>query len=317
MAVTTPPAHAQAPEAARARRNPGPDWGYAVLRLADRILPEWICRPLRMLGTWVAVAAMPAERKHSRAYLARVLGREPTLRDVFRHFFAFQESLTLKLRVVNGRRHQCDMTPECAGFPEWLKDGFPVLLGTFHIGVSDLLGFMLGGRHHRKVSIVRLRVGNSEDTTRLGERFREFIHFIWINDPGEMIFALKEAAESSAAIALQCDRVDFTARMEAFEFLGARRLFPFTIYHLAILLGRPVILSVGIQETATRSLLHDSPVFRVEPGESRRETLARARRHFQEFLSRIETLLKTHPYVWFNFTELNPVATREEPCSKA
>ncbi|MGH8017054.1 MAG: hypothetical protein ACREIA_01990, partial [Opitutaceae bacterium] len=92
---------------------------------------------------------------------------------------------------------------------------------------------------------------------------------------------------------------------------------PFTIYHLAILLGRPVILSVGIQETAAHSLLHDSPVFRVAPGESRAESLDRARRHFQEFLRRIETLLKTSPYVWFNFTELNPVAPDQEPCSKA
>ncbi|MGH8018962.1 MAG: hypothetical protein ACREIA_11830, partial [Opitutaceae bacterium] len=68
--MTTPPADADRRGTAPARRNPGPDWGYTVLRVADRILPEWICRPLRMLGTWIAVAAMPAERRHSRAYLA-------------------------------------------------------------------------------------------------------------------------------------------------------------------------------------------------------------------------------------------------------
>lgn len=294
------------------RRNPGPEWGYAFLRLSDKVLPEFIFRPLRMLGTWIAVATMPAQRRHSREYLSAVLERTPTLLDVFRHFFAFQESLILKLRVVNGRYHKCDMTPECTGFPEWLEAGFPVLLGTFHIGVSDLLGFMLGGRHQFKVSIVRQRVGNSEDTERLGQRFKDFIHFIWVNDPGEMVFALKEAAETSTAIALQCDRVDFAARLEAFQFLGQRRLFPFTIYHLAVLLRRPVILSVGIQVTGARSLLYDSPVFRLLPDESRAQSLERARAHFQDFLSRIERLLVASPYVWFNFTPLNPVPAESE-----
>jgi predicted LPLAT superfamily acyltransferase len=289
-------------------RNPGPDWGYAFLRFSDRVLPEFLFRPLRMLGTWFAVAAMPTQRRHSRAYLAQVLPRRPTTLDVFHHFFAFQESLILKLRVINGRFHRCDMSAQPAGFGAWLETPFPVLLGTFHVGVSDLLGFMLGGRHRTRIAIVRQRVGNSEDTARLGERFKDFVHFIWVNDPGEMIFALKEAAETSTAIALQCDRVDFSARTEAFEFLGARRLFPFTIYHLAILLRRPVVLSVGVQVSAERSVLYDSPVFSIAPGEPRSATLERARAHFQEFLARLESLLRDSPYVWFNFTALNPVA---------
>jgi len=314
--VTASPEQASRLKPARAARNPGPDWGYAFLRLSDRVLPEFIFRPLRMLGTWIAVASMPAQRRHSRAYLATVLRRPVTLRDVFRHFFAFQEALILKLRVVNGRPHRCDMRPEAAGFREWLEGGFPVLLGTFHVGVSDLLGFMLGGRHQVKVSIVRQRVGNSEDTAKLGERFQDFIHFIWVNDPGEMIFALKEAAETSTAIALQCDRVDFAGRTEAFQFLGERRLFPFTIYHLAILLQRPVVLSVGLQVSATHSELYDSPVFRLIGGETRDQTITRARAHFQEFLGRLENLLKASPYVWFNFTELNPPAPQEQSCSR-
>ena len=65
--------------AGQARRNPGPSWGYRFMRLADRALPEALFRPLRRAGTWVAVAAMPRERRCSREYLRAVLGREASI----------------------------------------------------------------------------------------------------------------------------------------------------------------------------------------------------------------------------------------------
>jgi len=55
--------------------------------------------------------------------------------------------------------------------------------------------------------LVRQRVENSHDTEQLAARFGDRLHIVWVNDPDEIIFALKEAAASPAAIALQCDRV--------------------------------------------------------------------------------------------------------------
>jgi predicted LPLAT superfamily acyltransferase len=305
MVVTPPVANARA---AGAPRNPGPSWGYQFLRLSDRVLPEAMFRPLRALGTAIAMAGMPAQRRHSRAYLATVLARPPTWRDVFRHFFAFEESLMMKLRLANGRSFPCDYAPSGQAFREWLAAGGPVLLGTLHVGVSDMLGFQLGGRENRRVYLVRQRVGNSHDTERLAARFGDWLRFIWVNEPGEMLFALKAAAATGDAIAMQCDRVEFSTRTAAFDFLGARRLFPVTIYNLALIFERPVILTVGVPAPAGRSLLYGSPRFDPVPGEPRAAALARAHAHFQEFLHQIEALLRAQPYLWFNFTPLNPLA---------
>jgi len=293
-------------------RNPGPSGGYRFLRLCDRALPEFIFRPLRALGTTVAMLAMPAQRRHSRAYLATVLPRPPTLLDVFRHFFAFEETLMLKLRVANGRAHRAINAPGATDFASWLRTDEVALLGTFHVGDSDLLGFLLGGYERRNVYLVRLRVANSHDTEKLGKLFGEWVRFVWVNDPSEMIFALKAAINNteSAAVAMQCDRADYSSRSEAFDFLGARRAFPFTIYHLALIFGRPVILSVGVPGAPGESALHSSPLFRPIPGESRAAALARARDHFQNFLRHLEALLRAQPYLWFNFTPLNsPVSS--------
>ena len=291
-------------QAGEAPRNPGPSWGYRFLRLADRILPEPLFRPLRAAGTWIAVAGMPSERRCSRAYLRTVRGREPTAGEVHQHFFAVCEALMLRLRVANGRTHRCVLEPGADDFAAWLASERPAFLGTFHIGNSDLAGFMLVGQEQRRVHLVRTRVGNSHDTDALAARFGERLRFVWVNEPGELLFALKEAASGSDTVALQCDRPDHSARTESFDFLGAKRVFPFTIYHLALIFGRPVLLSFGAPSGPGESLVHASPAFEPLDGEARDAALARARAHFQAFLRRVEAHLRVHPYQWLNFFPL-------------
>jgi len=286
------------------RRNPGPSWGYRFLFIADRVIPEFLFRPLRAAGTWVALALMPSQRRHSREYLRVVLGREPGAFDQFRHFFAVCESLMVKFGVANGRRHTCVLGPDSDAFGEWLKSGEPVFLGTFHIGNSDLSGFLLAAEARRVVNIVRMRVGNSLDTEALSRRLGNLVRFVWVNEPGELLFALKEASAGADAVALQCDRPDHSSRSEAFDFLGAPRLFPFTIYHLSLIFGRPVLLTIGVSMGRDRSVIHASDAFRPVTGEDRDAALRRGRTHFQAFLRRVESHLKANPYDWLNFLPL-------------
>jgi predicted LPLAT superfamily acyltransferase len=272
------------------------------------MLPEFAFMPLRAAGTMIAMAFMHGQRRHSREYLSIVLPRPPGTWDVFRHFFAFEESLMAKLRVANGRDIPCEYDPSAVAFKAWLAGGGPVLLGTFHVGASDMLGFQIGCHERRRIHLIRHRVANSRDTERLAEISGGLVEFIWGNEPLEMIFALKSAAESGDAIAMQCDRIENARQTADFEFLGARRLFPITIYRLALILGRPVILTVGVPLGSGRSLLYGTPRFDLVPGEDRGEAIARGKVHFQGFLRMVERLLRERPYLWFNFIPLNPPA---------
>src|SRR5690606_8516241 len=193
-------------------RNPGPSWGFRFITTCDALLPEFLFRPLRYFGTWVSVALMPAQRVHSRAYLTALLGRPPSLRQVFRHFLAFEEFLLLRLRVARGFAHRGDLAPDASGFRELLRTGEPALLGTFHVGHSDLTGFLLGRQERRPVYMVRQRVGNSHDVEILGAQFAEWVKFIWVNDAENLLFALKDAVNAGGSVALKCDRVDFSAK---------------------------------------------------------------------------------------------------------
>jgi predicted LPLAT superfamily acyltransferase len=290
-----------------APRNPGPSWGYRFLRACDRVVPEFIFRPARRFGTWVALLNMPAQRAHSREYLTTINGRAPTSREIFRHFLAFEEFLMLRLRVAGGRPHRGELAPDADGFRALIATRAPALLGTFHVGHSDLAGFLLGGQEHWRVFMVRQRVGNSHDTEVLAARFGEWVKFIWVNETENLLFALKEAVTAGGSVALKCDRLEFSAKTEAFQFLGARRLFPFTIYHLALIFDRPVVLCVGLPAGPGKTVVHSSPLFACDAA-GKAANLARARVHFQEFLTRLEGYLRAQPEIWFNFIPLNPVA---------
>ena len=247
-----------------APRNPGPSWGDGFLLWAERWWPPWLFRPLLMAGTWIGLASMPAQRAHSRAYLAIVLGRPPRLIEVWRHFFAFTESLMFMLRAGRGAEVKCDLQPvNAAEFKVLIASGRPALFGTFHFGGSDMLGYMLS-ELGRRVSIIRLRVGNATDTRLLGERFGRMVSFLWISDPANLLFDVKAAIEAGESLALKCDRLDASAKPEPFRFLGAARLFPFTIYHLGILFNQPVVFCTAVRGPAALRVF-SSPIFTPDP----------------------------------------------------
>ena len=287
-------------------RNPGPEWGYLLLSRLDAILPVPVCNFCLGVGCAVAVAAMPAPRRCSRAYLGVVLGRPARLIEVWRHFYAFAESLLLKLRVAEGGAYRCVEGPGCAEFIALAESGQAALFGTFHLGHSDLLGFMLARFNHR-VCMIRLRVENSHDTVRLARRFGDSVTYLWINDTKNLLFSLKEALDSGASIAMKCDRPEYSAKLEAFEFLGQKRLFPFTIYHLSLIFRRPVVFCFSVPHGRDASLVHSSPVFTPTEG-SPAANLTRARSHFQDFLRCVESRLRQDPFQWANFIPLNPAA---------
>lgn len=257
------------------------------------------------IGSLVAMMVMPQARRHSRVYLSTVFRRPARVSEIWAHFFAYTEMFVLRSRLAEGRRHHPEPLPSCDDFKTVMDSQRPALLGTFHFGNSDLLGFLLTTFGFR-VHMIRLRMQQSRDTHRLEERFGKAVTFIWVNDSSNLLFAVKQAAQSGRSIALKCDRPEHSSKVEPFHFLGERRLFPFTIYHLAILFKLPVTFCVGVPQGPDQSLLHGSPVFEPDEG-SKEENLARGRAHFQNVLAQIENLIRTNPYLWFNFTPLNPV----------
>jgi len=291
-------------------RNSGPSWGFAFMQNSEQLVPWPVFRVFVGIGSAVAVACMPEQRRQSRDFLAVALNRPPRLLEIWRHFYLYAVFLVLKLRVARGVAHQGRLDPAHAGdFDTLMRTGQPAFFGTFHFGHSDLLGFLLGEHFRRQVFMVRLRMGNAAETAQLGRLFEKWITFIWVDKPENMLFALKDAVASGGSLAMQCDRTEFTSKTEHFEFLGARRLFPFTIYHLALLFDRPVVFCFGLPGASRdETVLHSSPTFAPDRSLGRAANLQRAREHFQGVLAHLESLVRQYPQLWLNFLPLNPGA---------
>lgn len=287
------------------QRNPGPTWGYRFLQSASAWLPRPLFRWALRAGAVVGWALMPRARFYSQAYWQTVTGKPQTVLQQWRHFADFAETLVAKLELSRGLQPRFHLADEQAGqaFMELCRSDRAALFGSFHIGEADLMGAYLSD-FNREIHMIRLRVGNSRDTDALGEAFGGSLKFIWINQPEEMLFALKRALEAGHSVALHCDRLGFGARREAFEFLGAQRWFPFTIYHLSALFQVPIVFAFAARRDERGSIpVVTSAVF--EPSDSKADSLARDKLHFQAVLKQVETLLRADPYLWFNFEPLN------------
>jgi predicted LPLAT superfamily acyltransferase len=299
---------------ALADRNPGPESGYAWIGWSLQHLPAWFNQLGLRLGAAVALVTMPRQRKWSGEYLRLALGREPGWRDVWRHFHAFSRYLLLRLAIANGHEPRVRFA---AGHGDelraWLATGRPALYGTMHLGNSDLVGFFLG-RIGGRVHMIRKQVGNSEDTDRLARRYASHVTFIWINDWSRLILAMNDALRAGCSLAMQCDRPEYSSKLEAFEFFGQERRFPFTIYHLAIMHERPVVLSYAIpdHDDPAGTVVFMLPIFHPRPEAGREANFAAARVHFQGFLATVEAQLRRTPYLWFNFTSMNPPLHQDE-----
>ncbi len=154
----------------RLPRNPGPSWGYAFLhRAADAVLPAPVFDPPARPGH---LGRCGRHAGRAPLFSGTTLHRRPRGR---RHLPASEiggiswrlpgRSL-LKQRLAEGRPHRCTPGPGCLPFLGLMESGRPALLGTFHIGHSDMLGF-LTGQFRRRVHMIRLKVENSRDTRRL------------------------------------------------------------------------------------------------------------------------------------------------------
>lgn len=292
------------------RRNPGPSWGYAFMLGLHRLTPWPVMLVCLRIGSFFAMCGMPEERRYSKRFLANVLGRPTTWRDSWKHFTTFSEFLIRRFDCAGGREPQFESE---GGSMERLREltanKRQALHGTFHFGNSDLMGFWLSD-FDVSLKMLRYQVGNSNDLKWLEARYGDSVGFLWVNQPEDLLFQLKDAVDSGHSIALKCDRVEHSSKREVFEFLGERRLFPFTVYHLSILFDLPVLFSFGVAVEQNVTRIYSSSIF-YPTGANKREKMTAARAHFQETLHLLERLVREYPYQWFNFFESSPVVEDE------
>jgi len=243
------------------------------------------------------------ERRASRAYLSRVLGRPAGLRDVARHFHCFAATILDRAFLLAERFERFDI--RCHGLDDlhrvMAQDRGVLLLGT-HLGSFDALRVLALERPDVSVRAV-VDIGHSPVISRLFASLNPGLAATIINarQSGTAVaLAIREALAAGALVTLLADRTRAGQAAVTAPFLGADAAFPASPWLLAATLKVPVVLCFGLYGGANRYDLH----FEALGGMiaiDRRERPAELRRIVAHFASRLEHYTRMAPYNWFNF----------------
>ena len=245
----------------------------------------------------------PAERRDSRAYLGRVLGRPARLHEVGRHIHTFASTILDRAFLLSEDLRRFDVTVSGAeALHERVDRGHGVLLFGSHLGSFEVLRVLARRRPDYKIRVV-LDKAHSAALTQVLDSINPDIAATVIDagQPGPAIMLqIQQAAQEGAMIALLVDRAQPGEAVERVPFLGDPAAFPVAPWQIAAVLKIPVMLAFGLYRGGNRYDLRFEP-FSEGIDVPRRERAAAIPALIRRYARRLEHHVRDAPYNWFNF----------------
>jgi len=243
------------------------------------------------------------ERRASRIYLERVLGRPPTWLEIARHFHTFAGVTLDRVYFLTENLRRFDT--RLIGLDELHRAmdlGRGVLLIGAHVGSFDALR---AASTHRPDVTVRV-VLDAEHSPALSAILRQLNPQIaaGIINPrkaGTMVaLEIGAALNDGALVTMLADRSRPGNATVSVDFLGQLAEFPTAPWQIAAALHVPVVLCVGLYRGRKRYDLHfELLAERLHIDRSQRQH--QLREVVQRFADRLAALARLAPYNWFNF----------------
>ena len=207
-------------------------------------LGRWLTRVLLWPITLFFLATGGSARRASRGYLRRVLGREPRLGEILRHFYDFATCTVDRLLILSGRAQQLRVRTQLpAEVEQVVRGGAGCLMLVSHVGSFEVLRQLGEGGHDIPL---RILLDRSQGPLLTGLLERLNPHFAAsIIDAGkrgpELVLALREALDQGCSIGVMADRIHPGEAAVQVQFLGGSVRLPSAPWILASVLHVPVI----------------------------------------------------------------------------
>lgn len=243
------------------------------------------------------------ERRASRAYLSRVLGRPSRWMDTARHIHCFASVILDRVFLLSGRMDQFQV--EVNGLDQLhaqMDKGQGVLIFGSHLGSFDALRVLAQERPDVQVKVVLDKTQAPAMTELLGALNPQLDQCIIdaSMDSTSIVMAIKQAADDGALVALLVDRTRPEEPALPAQFLGTQAHFPTSPWLIAAALKVPVVLAFGVYHGRARYSL-SFETFSEKLEVSRRNRASILGEHIRQYAQRLEHYTRLTPYNWFNF----------------
>ena len=238
-------------------------------------------------------------RRASRQYLARALGRVPSLSDVFRHYYTFASVALDRVFFLKGRFAQFDVSIEGEDIlRDALAAGEGCLLIGAHIGSFEALR-ALGRDKAVRVNLVMYE-DNARNVIAVSKAIDPTLAEAVISLGSlDSMLRVAQRLERGEWIGVLGDRALDREGMVMAPFFGDLAGFPASPFRIAAMLRRPVVLMVGLYLGGNRYHLHfERLIARDEFAQRDRDAVER---WVQRYAERLEHHCRKAPYNWFNF----------------
>jgi predicted LPLAT superfamily acyltransferase len=256
----------------------------------------------RPVSRWLmhAIAAYffvssPVARSHSRDYLRRVHGREPTFGERFRHLHTFSTMVHDRVFFIAG--HIDAFEVEVHGAEKLPKEG-ALLMGA-HLGSFEAL--RAAGRHigQRRVAMAMYEENARRLNGVLGAISPAALDNIVPLGRIDSMLRLRARLDAGDFVGVLADRTLGDEPVVNMPFLGAPAALPTGPMRMAAAMRRPVFLMVGLYRGGNRYEVRFEELADFT-GEAR-DRATRVQQAMARYVERVEHYTRSAPYNWANF----------------
>jgi predicted LPLAT superfamily acyltransferase len=246
-------------------------------------------------------AFAPTARRHARSYLRKVLGREPTAADRFRHVLIFATTVHDRVYLMKDRLDLFDISVVGEELVRSaLEAGHGAFLMGSHVGSFDIIRSV-----GRRQPGLRVAMAMYEDNAR---KVNEMLAAINPAAKPEVIalghidamLKIRECLDRGTFVGVLADRTLGNEATQQVGFLGATARFPVGAMRAAAILRRPIIFMIGLYRGGNRYHVVFEPLAdfsAIEP--LQRDAAVQAA--IERYATLLEKYVRGDPYNWFNF----------------
>jgi len=243
----------------------------------------------------------------SRKYLGKALGRTPGWVDLFRHYYCFATVALDRMLLLANRFENFEVRVHGEHIlRQATARGESCFLLGAHLGSFELLR-TIGRENHVRVGMLMFEVNPRLAALAHAINPELELDVIAMGRP-ESMMQVSERLDRGEWVGILGDRRIYNAGAVSVPFFGEQAALPTAPFRIAAMLGRPVVLMVGLHRGGNRYDLYFERLVDA-PKVARSQRDAQIREWATLYAGRLEHYCREAPYNWFNFYDFWADAT--------